>query len=62
MKVRTADELNGMTVNERLYATDQLDEYEVAIQTQDELQLRNVLESIHIGEANVVAIIASKIK
>lgn len=57
----TAEELRGMTVNERLWATDQFDEYDAAVASNDAARLREVLERLHIGEANVLAIIEARL-
>jgi len=62
MKTRTSEELAGMTVNERLYATDQFDAYDAAVASQDEAKLRKILERLHIGETDIVAIIEKRIE
>ena len=59
-KKLTSEELAGMTVNERLHATDQFDEFDSAVASQNVVVLRQILESLHIGEANVEAIIKSE--
>lgn len=61
VKIRTNEELKGMTVNERQYATDQFDEFDAAVASQDEVSLRQILEHLHIGEASIVAILESEI-
>ena len=61
VKPRTAKDLAGMTVNERLYETNQLDEFDAAVAARDEVRLREVLERLHLGESNVVEIIRSQL-
>ena len=56
------DELAGMTVNERLYATEQFEAFDAAVSARDEDRLREVLKRLHIGEENVEAIIRSQLK
>ena len=42
-------------------ATDQFDEYDAAVASNDAARLREVLERLHIGEANVLAIIEARL-
>ena len=57
----SAEELKGMTVNERLFATGLFDEYDQAIDARDEKRLREVLSLLYIGDENIEAIIKTKI-
>lgn len=57
---QTMSELDGMTVNERLWKKGLLDEYDRAIGSADIPALRQILTSIEIGNENVLAVIRSK--
>lgn len=45
--------LSGMTVNERLYETGQLETYDAAIKSRDRILLRKICESIFLDEASI---------
>ncbi|THD37809.1 MAG: hypothetical protein E7773_02185 [Sphingomonas sp.] len=55
-------DLAGMTVNERLFETNQLSVYEEAIAAADAPAVRKVLESIDVDEPSIVLILQTRLK
>lgn len=53
--------VSGMTVNERLWHLNLMEDYDLALKDKDEAKLRENLGKCLIGEGNIDAIIESKI-
>jgi len=56
------EKLKGMTVNERLWFLQLSDAYDNAVATQNETKLREVLTRCEIGDDNLSAIVAQKMR
>jgi hypothetical protein len=47
----------GMTVNERLYASGLMSEYDKAVKSKDAQKVREILEKVELTEPNIVPIL-----
>lgn len=47
----------GMTVNERLYVSGLMDEYDRAVKKKDAQKVREILEKVELTEANIKPIL-----
>ncbi len=56
------NEIFGMTVNERLFHKDLLEDFDKAIEEQDKTKLTNILEKIFLSRENIEVIIEKHIK
>lgn len=55
-------DLSGMTVNERLFTTGQMDEFEQALEQHRLDDARRILKSIDLDATDVEAVIAKHVK
>ena len=55
-------EVLGMTVNERLYLSGLMNDFDEAVAQNDELKLRSILEKIHLSQKNIQIIIEQELK
>ncbi len=51
-----------MTVNERLFHADLLDDFDKAVEEQDETKLKTILEKVFLSEENINVIVEKYIK
>ena len=58
----TENEAAGMTVNERLYRSGLLREFDEAVAIKDQKAVRKILEQIYLTPENVEAIIRNEFK
>jgi hypothetical protein len=57
VKIPDADELAGMTVNERFFACGLLDTYDAAKARGDAVEIRRLLELVYVDEPSILRII-----
>ena len=50
--------VRGMTVNERLHAFSFLERYDQAVAAKDSVEVRRILEAVHIDEQSIVSVIS----
>jgi hypothetical protein len=60
-KQLTKEEICGMTVNERLYLSGLLDDFEKAAKRRDEAELKSILEKVHLNSESIKAIIENEL-
>jgi hypothetical protein len=53
----TGNKYAGMTVNERLYVSGFIDEYDKAVQKKDAQKVREILEKVELTEPNIEPIL-----
>jgi hypothetical protein len=53
----TGNKYAGMTVNERLYVSSLMDEYDKAVKEKDIQRVRKILEKVELTEANIKPIL-----
>ncbi|MDQ3820624.1 MAG: hypothetical protein M3362_23475 [Acidobacteriota bacterium] len=51
------DEAGGMTVNERLFLSGQMDDFDMAVARRDVPELERILRSVYLSPENIRAII-----
>lgn len=61
-KRKKSIDYSGMTVNERLFISGQLFEFETALRSNNEEKAKDILRSLSVSEKDVVQIIKSRIK
>lgn len=49
----------GMTVNERLYVSEKMDEFDKAVAEKDVKKIISILRSVELGDENIKAILES---
>jgi hypothetical protein len=52
-----SDKYSGMTVNERLYASGKIDEFDVAVKKKDVEKIKSILKEVEVDEAAIKAIL-----
>lgn len=60
-KQLTEKEASGMTVNERLYLSGLLDSFEEAAKQKNKVELKSILEKVHLNSENIEAIIEDEL-
>ena len=55
-------EASGMTVNERLFAADLIDDFDDAVAQNDKPKLKSILEKIYLSPENIQTIIMQLLK
>jgi hypothetical protein len=50
--------VRGMTVNERLHAFSLLERYDQAVAAEDSVEVRRILEAVHVDEQSIVSVIS----
>lgn len=53
---------NGMTVNERLYESGRMEEFDSAVEGKNETQLRSILQELGVDQPSIDAIVNKTIK
>ncbi|MEM1223856.1 MAG: hypothetical protein AAGH40_13980 [Verrucomicrobiota bacterium] len=53
----TENKYAGMTVNERLYVSGLMDEYDKSVNEKDAQRIREILEKVELTEANIKPIL-----
>ena len=52
-----SDKYLGMTINERLYACDKINEFDQAVEEKDVEKIKTILKEVEVDEASIQAII-----
>lgn len=60
-KQLTEKEVLGMTVNERLYLSGLLDDFEKTAKQKNEVELKSILEKVHLNSESIEAIIENEL-
>ncbi len=55
-------EVLGMTVNERLYLSGLINDFDEAVAQNDKSKLKSILEKIHLSQENIQIIIEQELK
>ena len=55
-------EMSGMTVNERLFLSGLINEFDEAVAQKNKLKLKSILEKIYLSQENIQIIIEQKLK
>lgn len=55
-------EMSGMTVNERLFLSGLLKDFDEAVEQKNELKLKSILEKIYLSQENIQIIIERELK
>ncbi|MGI8544147.1 MAG: hypothetical protein ACR2MD_11825 [Aridibacter sp.] len=55
-------EMSRMTVNERLFLSGLINEFDEAVAQKDELKLKSILENIYLSQENIQIIVEQELK
>ncbi|CAN5592300.1 hypothetical protein BH20ACI4_BH20ACI4_22490 [soil metagenome] len=54
-------EMSGMTVNERLFLSGSVNEFDEAVAQKDEVKLKSILQKIYLSQENIQIIIEQEL-
>ncbi len=60
-KQLTEKEASGMTINERLYLSGLLDDFEKAAKQKNKVELKSILEKVYLNSESIEAIIENEL-
>jgi hypothetical protein len=61
LKQLTEKEVLGMTVNERLYLSGLLNDFEKAAKQKNKVELKSILEKVHLNSESIKAVIENEL-